>query len=66
MHASIADRHLILPDSQTVPLRWENASLRLVECPAPWRVRLLNCIAHFEDLDPAPLVESGASERRGP
>ena len=60
MHASIADRHLILPDSQTVPLRWENASLRLVECPAPWRVRLLNCVAHLEDLDATSRADSGA------
>jgi probable phosphoglycerate mutase len=45
---SLAGRHLILAASATVPERWENTSLTIVECPAPWRVRLLNCIAHLE------------------
>jgi broad specificity phosphatase PhoE len=57
---SLADRHLILPDGETVPLRWENTSLTIVDCPAPWRVRLLNCIAHLHDLDAAPLADAGA------
>ncbi|MGH7393739.1 MAG: histidine phosphatase family protein [Candidatus Rokuibacteriota bacterium] len=47
---SLAARHLVLPDGEAVPLRWENASLTIVECPAPWRVRLLNCVAHLDDL----------------
>jgi probable phosphoglycerate mutase len=57
---SLAARHLILPDGEAVPVRWENTSLTIVDGPAPWRVRLLNCIAHLDDLDTAPLTESGA------
>jgi broad specificity phosphatase PhoE len=48
---SLAARHLCLADGEIVPARWENASLTIVECPAPWRVRLLNCVAHLADLD---------------
>jgi 2,3-bisphosphoglycerate-dependent phosphoglycerate mutase len=56
---SVAGRHLILADGEAVPERWGNTSLTIVECPAPWRVRLLNCIAHLEDLDAAPATDSG-------
>jgi probable phosphoglycerate mutase len=56
---SLAARHLIVPDGETVPERWGNTSLTIVDCPAPWRVRLLNCVAHLEDLDAAPVTESG-------
>ena len=58
---SLAARHLILPDGETVPLRWENTSVTIVECPPPWRVRLLNCIAHLADADAVPLADSGAA-----
>ena len=57
---SLAERHLILPDGEVAPERWENTSLTIVDWPAPWRVRLLNCVAHLEDLDGAPLAGSGA------
>jgi len=57
---SLAERHLILPDGEVAPERWENTSLTIVDWPAPWRVRLLNCVAHLEDLDGAPLADSGA------
>ncbi len=57
---SLADRLLVLPDGEETPLRWENASLTIVDGPAPWRVRLLNCIAHLDDLDALPLADSGA------
>ena len=57
---SLAARHLALPDGEVVPLRWENTSLTIVECPSPWRVRLLNCVAHLDDLDEARLTDSGA------
>jgi len=57
---SLAARHLILPEGETVPLRWENASLTIVESGAPWRVRLLNCVAHLDDLDPVSRADSGA------
>jgi len=57
---SLAARHLVLPDGAEVPERWENASLTILDGPAPWRVRLLNCVAHLEDLDALPLADSGA------
>jgi probable phosphoglycerate mutase len=47
---SLAARHLVLPDGAEVPERWENASLTIVDGPAPWRVRLLNCVAHLDGL----------------
>ncbi len=47
---SLAARHLILPAGQEVPQRWANASVTEVDGPAPWRVRLLNCAAHLDDL----------------
>jgi broad specificity phosphatase PhoE len=57
---SLAEHHLILPADQDVPLKWENTALTVVEGPAPWRVCLLNCIAHLDDLAAAPLPDSGA------
>jgi len=57
---SLAARHLLLPDGEVAPERWENTSLTIVDWPAPWRVRLLNCVAHLEDLDTASLADSGA------
>ena len=56
---SLAARHLILPAGQDVPERWENSALTVIEGPAPWRVRLLNCIAHLDDPATAPLPDSG-------
>jgi probable phosphoglycerate mutase len=53
---SLAARHLILPEGQAVPERWENTALTIIDHPAPWRVRLLNCIAHLDD----PTARSGA------
>jgi broad specificity phosphatase PhoE len=57
---SLAARHLCLPEGSVAPERWENTSLTIVECPAPWRVRLLNCVAHLEDLEAAPRPDAGA------
>lgn len=57
---SLAARHLILPTGQEVPERWENTALTIIEHPAPWRVRLLNCIAHLDDLAARPPADSGA------
>jgi broad specificity phosphatase PhoE len=57
---SLAERHLVLPDGLVPPERWENTSLTIVDCPAPWRVSLLNCVAHLDDLDAAPLADAGA------
>jgi len=56
---SLAERHLRLPDGATAPLRWENTSLTVVECPAPWRVHLLNCVAHLDGADALPPAGSG-------
>ena len=55
---SLAARHLLL-DGETVPERWENTSVTIVDCPAPWRVRLLNCIVHLDGLEAASL-DAGA------
>jgi probable phosphoglycerate mutase len=48
---SLAARHLVLPRGQEVPARWENTSVTEVDGRAPWRVRLLNCVTHLDDLD---------------
>ena len=48
---SLASRHLCLPEGAAVPERWENTSVTVVECPAPWRVTLLNCVGHLGDLE---------------
>ena len=58
---SLAARHLILGDGVVAPERWENASLTIVDWPAPWRVRLLNCVAHLDGLDAPPHADSGAA-----
>jgi len=55
---SLAGRHLSLADGEVVPERWENSSVTIVEGRAPWRVRLLNSIAHLEDPDIRPARDS--------
>ena len=57
---SLAGRHLLLPESQEAPERWENTALTIIDYPSPWRVRLLNCVAHLDGLETLPLSESGA------
>jgi broad specificity phosphatase PhoE len=57
---SLAGRHLILPEGQEAPERWENTALTVIDHPAPWRVRLLNSIAHLDDPAARPSTESGA------
>ena len=60
---SLAARHLILPDGEVVPERWENTAVTIIEPPARaagWRVSLLNCIAHLEGSAARPLSGSGA------
>jgi probable phosphoglycerate mutase len=47
---SLAGRHLALPAGAGVPERWENTSVTIVDAHAPWRVELLNCCAHLDDL----------------
>jgi 2,3-bisphosphoglycerate-dependent phosphoglycerate mutase len=56
---SLAARHLRLPEGHPVPERWENTAVTIVDVPAPWRVRLLNCIAHLDGLTTPP-AESAA------
>jgi 2,3-bisphosphoglycerate-dependent phosphoglycerate mutase len=55
---SLATRYLSLPDGAAAPERWENTSVTIFDHPAPWRVRLLNCVAHLDGLDFAPLTTS--------
>ena len=50
---SLAGRHLALPEGQTMPEHWENTSVTIVEGRAPWRVHLLNCATHLDDLPSA-------------
>ena len=57
---SLAARHLALADGHVVPARWENTSLTIVDCPAPWCVRLLNCAVHLDGLDGGLPETSGA------
>lgn len=47
---SLAARQLVLPVDTVVPARWENTSVTIVEGPHPWRVCLLNCVAHLDGL----------------
>ena len=56
---SLAARHLALPDGAEVPERWENTSVTIVEAAAPWRIRLLNCVAHLGDLDGNARADTG-------
>jgi probable phosphoglycerate mutase len=60
---SLADRHLLLPDGVTAPERWENTAVTIIDEPAArgggWRVRLLNCIAHLDDLSAQPAPGTG-------
>ena len=56
---SLAARHLLLPTGQEAPERWENTAVTIVEGEAPWRVLLLNSIAHLDDIGVAPLPDSG-------
>jgi hypothetical protein len=50
----------MLPPGEAVPERWENSSVTIIDCPAPWRVRRLNCVAHLDDIGAAPLEGSTA------
>lgn len=51
---SLVARHLSLAGGEVVPERWENTAVTIVEAGAPWRVSLLNCIAHLEDPEVRP------------
>ena len=58
---SLVGRHLVPAEGQTAPENWGNTALTIVEGPAPWRVHLLNCVAHLEELDAEPLADSGVA-----
>jgi probable phosphoglycerate mutase len=58
---SLAARHLVLGDGEPAPQRWNNASVTIVDFPAPWRVRVLNCVAHLADLEAAPAADAGTA-----
>jgi len=47
---ALAARHLSLPPGEETPARWENASLTIADGTAPWRVRMLNSVAHLDGL----------------
>ena len=53
---SLAGRHFSLPNDHGVPERWENCSVTIIDAQAPWRVELLNCCRHLEDLS-APATQ---------
>jgi len=55
---SLAGRHLLLPEGQEVPARWENTGLTVIDHPQPWRVRVLNSIAHLDDPATRPDADS--------
>jgi len=50
---SLALRRLQLPLGTDTPLRWDNASVTVVDAAAPWAVRVLNCTAHLGEPEPA-------------
>ena len=56
---SLAGRHFALPDGHGVPERWENCSVTIVDAQTPWRVDLLNCCVHLDDL-PTPTTGGAA------
>jgi broad specificity phosphatase PhoE len=58
---SLAGRHLVLPAGLDAPERWENTALTIIDYPAPWRVRLLNSVAHLDDPATRPAADSGAA-----
>jgi 2,3-bisphosphoglycerate-dependent phosphoglycerate mutase len=57
---ALAARHLSLRPGEETPARWENASLTIADGTAPWRVRILNSIAHLDGLS-AGSSEAGAA-----
>ena len=65
---SLAARHLTLPDGVEVPERWENTAVTILDSRPralisrpPRGCRLLNCIAHLDDLAARPPAETGAA-----
>jgi probable phosphoglycerate mutase len=46
--ASLARRHLRLPDGVEAPQRWGNTSLTIIDAQPPWIVRVLNSTDHLD------------------
>jgi broad specificity phosphatase PhoE len=57
---SLVSRHLALAEGTLVPERWGNTSVTIVDAQAPWRVSLLNCVAHLNEAGTAPTRDSAA------
>jgi broad specificity phosphatase PhoE len=55
---ALAMFHLQLEPGQGAPDRFGNTSVTVVDVPAPYRVRLLNCTAHLDE----PAADGGARE----
>jgi len=51
---SIAARHVVLADGMLVPEKWENTSVTIVDAQTPWRVSMLNDIAHLANPELRP------------
>jgi len=51
---------VVLAEGEPPPAAWHNTSLTIIDHPPPWRVRLLNCAAHLDDVETRPRPESGA------
>lgn len=48
-HALALD-HLTIEPPLWLPERWANTSLTIIEKTSPWKVKLLNCTQHLDDL----------------
>jgi broad specificity phosphatase PhoE len=57
---SIAARHVALADGMLVPEKWENTSVTIVDAQTPWRVSVLNDIAHLASAELKPAAPGAA------
>jgi broad specificity phosphatase PhoE len=46
---SIVSRHVDVGDAPCPSMRFGNTSLTILDGPAPWRTRLVDCTAHLDD-----------------
>ncbi len=46
---SIVSRHVLGEPSACTAMRFGNTSVTIVDGPAPWRARLIDCTAHLDD-----------------
>jgi probable phosphoglycerate mutase len=47
---SIVSRHVDTTDAPCTTMRFGNTSLTILDGPAPWRTRLVDCTAHLDDV----------------